>query len=171
MQLEVDELLSEINRIAAQTEFNDQNLLSGGFANKKFHVGADGGQTIQLSIGRMDTTSLGQFTTAGASASLRQVTVTTQNGANSALSTLDGAIDMVSDARAKLGAYQNRFEAVIANLSNVSENTTAARSRIMDADIAAESANLTKNAILQQAGTAILAQANQQPQIALQLLG
>ncbi|MBF0127537.1 MAG: flagellin FliC, partial [Magnetococcales bacterium] len=94
----------------------------------------------------------------------------TQGSANKTISRVDSALDSISDIRASLGAYQNRFEAVIANLSNVSENTSSARSRITDADIAAESAALTKNSILQQAGTAILAQANQQPQIALQLL-
>ncbi|MBF0628185.1 MAG: hypothetical protein HQL91_08175 [Magnetococcales bacterium] len=86
------------------------------------------------------------------------------------LAVIGGAIDRVSSTRAELGAVQNRFEANIANLSNVVENVSAARSRIMDADIAAETANLTKLSIMQQAGTAILAQANQQPQLALQLL-
>ncbi|NGZ05632.1 MAG: hypothetical protein G8237_04685 [Magnetococcales bacterium] len=86
------------------------------------------------------------------------------------LAVIAGAIDRVSSTRAELGAIQNRFEANIANLSNVVENVSSARSRIMDADIAAETANLTKLSIMQQAGTAILAQANQQPQLALQLL-
>ncbi|MBF0214081.1 MAG: hypothetical protein HQM00_11065 [Magnetococcales bacterium] len=95
------------------------------------------------------------------------------NGAKAAgqmLAIIAGAIDRVSSTRAELGAIQNRFEANIANLSNVVENVSAARSRIMDADVAAETANLTKYSIMQQAGTAILAQANQQPQLALQLL-
>ncbi|MBF0191437.1 MAG: hypothetical protein HQL99_09930 [Magnetococcales bacterium] len=95
------------------------------------------------------------------------------NGAKAAgqmLAIIAGAIDRVSSTRAELGAIQNRFEANIANLSNVVENVSAARSRILDADIAAETANLTKLSIMQQAGTAILAQANQQPQLALQLL-
>ncbi len=170
MQLEINELINEIQRIAENTEFNNQVLLSGGFAggaggtSKFFHVGADGGQTIQVTIASAHTTALGvNALSIGSGAG--------QTGANTAIGTVDAALDSVSDIRASLGAFQNRFESVIANLSNVSENTSAARSRIMDADIAAESANLTKNAILQQAGTAILAQANQQPQIALQLLG
>ncbi|MEO5355574.1 MAG: flagellin FliC, partial [Magnetococcus sp. XQGC-1] len=81
------------------------------------------------------------------------------------------ALNSVSDIRAQLGAYQNRFDSIVSNLGSMVDNTSAARSRILDADIAAETANLTKNAILQQAGTAVLAQANQQPQIALKLLG
>jgi len=166
MQKEINQLLSEIDRIAANTEFNDQNLLSGGFTNAKFHVGADQNQTIQVSIVRADTVSL-LSTGAGGDA----LNVSTQGSAETAILRLDSALDSVSDIRATMGAFQNRFESVIANLSNVSENTEAARSRIVDADIAAETAALTRNAILQQAGVAILAQANQQPQIALQLLG
>ncbi len=166
LQKEVNQLLSEIDRIAVQTEFNNQVLLSGGWeAGKKFQVGANAGQTIQMSVLRTTTISLISLdlaTTLG---------ISTQVSATSAIARIDSALDSVSDIRASLGAYQNRFEAVIANLTNVSENTAASRSRIMDADIAAESANLTRNAILQQAGTAILAQANQQPQLALQLLG
>ncbi len=172
LQLEVNQLLAEINRIANQTEFNNQNLLAGSFTTaKKFHVGADGGQTIDVAITSMTVSGLnisaGQLASFGTGAT----NASNQAAANSAIGLIDTALDSVSDQRAQLGAYQNRFESVIANLSNVSENTAAARSRILDADIAAESANLTKNAILQQAGTAILAQANQQPQIALQLLG
>ncbi|KWT93006.1 flagellin [Candidatus Magnetominusculus xianensis] len=165
IQKEINQLLSEIDRIAVQTEFNNQVLLSGGWETAKvFHVGADAGQTILVSVMRTTTVSLVSVA-AGATAG-----VSTQGSANKTISRVDSALDSISDIRASLGAYQNRFEAVIANLSNVSENTSSARSRITDADIAAESAALTKNSILQQAGTAILAQANQQPQIALQLL-
>ncbi|MBF0603278.1 MAG: flagellin FliC [Nitrospirae bacterium] len=168
IQDEVDQLMSEIDRIAITTEFNNQVLLSGGFETaKKFHVGPDGGQTIAMSIMRATAVSLISYTAAGAGV----VGVSTQARANLTIGRIDSALDSVSDIRSKLGAFQNRFEAVIANLSNILENTSAARSRILDADIATETANLTKNAILQQAGTAILAQANQQPQIALQLLG
>ena len=170
LQKEVSQLISEIQRIADNTEFNNQVLLSGGYAgagattNKFFHVGPDANQTIQITIASADATAIGvNALSIGSGAG--------QAGANTAITTLDTALNSISDIRASIGAFQGRFEAVIANLVNVSENTSAARSRIMDADIAAESANLTKNAILQQAGTAILAQANQQPQIALQLLG
>ncbi|MBF0215108.1 MAG: flagellin FliC [Magnetococcales bacterium] len=168
LQKEIDQLLSEIDRIATQTEFNNQVLLSGAWETSKvFQVGANQNQTIAVTVDRTTTTSLLSMTAAGVAGAIN---VSTQGSANATLARIDRALDSVSDIRASLGAYQNRFEMVIANLSNVSENTSAARSRIMDADIAAESANLTRNSILQQAGTAILAQANQQPQIALQLL-
>ncbi|MBF0367960.1 MAG: flagellin FliC [Magnetococcales bacterium] len=162
MQDEVNQLLSEIDRIATTTEFNDTLLLSG-FTGKDFHVGADAGQTIQVSIDNATTASL--ISNGGS-----DVIVSNQQSANATITRIDNALDSVSDIRAGLGALQNRFESTIANLTNVSENTSAARSAIMDADIAAETAALTRNSILQQAGTAILAQANQQPQLALQLL-
>ncbi|MBF0150833.1 MAG: flagellin FliC [Magnetococcales bacterium] len=168
LQDEVNQLLSEIDRIAIDTEFNNQKLLSGGYETaKKFHVGPDGGQTIAVSIMRATTGSLISAAAAGAG----MVLISKQSKANFVIGRIDSALDSVSDIRSKLGAFQNRFEAVIANLSTIAEGTASARSRIMDADIASETANLTRNAILQQAGTAILAQANQQPQIALQLLG
>ncbi|MBF0429203.1 MAG: flagellin FliC [Magnetococcales bacterium] len=163
IQKEVNQLLSEIDRIAQQTEFNNQVLLSTGWkgANAKtFQVGADAGQIITVSVNAALATSLG----------VSGITVTTRASASMTLGKVDSALDSISDIRANLGAFQNRFEAAIANLTNVSENTSASRSRIMDADIAMETANLTRKSILQQAGTAILAQANQQPQIALQLL-
>jgi flagellin len=99
------------------------------------------------------------------------VTVSTQTGANSAITAIDGAIQSIDTMRGSLGAVQNRFESTIANLSNVSENLAAARSRILDADIAQETSNMTTQNILQQAGVSVLAQANQAPQLALSLLG
>ncbi|MBF0418861.1 MAG: flagellin FliC [Magnetococcales bacterium] len=169
IQREIKQLLSEIDRISTTTKFNKVALLSGGFATgKKFQVGPDGAQTIQMSI-RNATTS-GLFSGTAGTGSIN-VSITNATGSfNKLIGRIDSALDSVADIRARLGAYQNRFEAVIANLSNMVENTSAARSRILDADIAAETASLTKNSILQQAGTAILAQANQQPQIALKLL-
>ncbi|GAB0058804.1 Flagellin [Candidatus Magnetaquicoccaceae bacterium FCR-1] len=168
IQDEINQLLNEIDRIAVHTEFNNQVLLSGGWETAKvFQVGAEAGQMISMTVDRTTTTSLLSMTAVGAAGAIN---VSTQASANATIARIDRALDSVSDIRANLGAFQNRFEAVIANLGNVSENTSASRSRIMDADIAAESANLTRNSILQQAGTAILAQANQQPSIALQLL-
>ena len=102
--------------------------------------------------------------------SIDSVDITTVSGAASAIKSIDGAITTIDTMRGDLGAVQNRFESTIANLSNVSENLSAARSRILDADIAQETSAMTKNNILQQAGVAILAQANQTPQLALQLL-
>ncbi len=111
-------------------------------------------------------------TTANASSlnDVGSVDIGTQSGANSAISVIDGALQYIDNMRADLGAIQNRFESTIANLMNVSENISAAKSRIVDADFAAETANLTKAQILQQAGTAMLAQANTVPQAALTLL-
>jgi flagellin len=160
---EVQQLLSEIQRIATQTEFNTMSMLDGGFASMKIQVGAFSGQDITFSIGAMSA--------GNGALEVKNLNVSTVTNAQSTIGQIDVALGSVSDLRATMGAVQNRFEAVIANLSNVVENMSAARSRIMDADIAQETANLTRSAILQQAGTAVLAQANQQPQLALQLLG
>ncbi|MEO5346178.1 MAG: flagellin FliC [Magnetococcus sp. YQC-9] len=164
LQKEVSQLLSEIQRVADQVQFNNTKILDGTYnSGQQFQIGANANQTITVSIKAATFAAL-----FGAAAS---VNIGTVSGANSALVQVTNALDSVSGIRANLGAIQNRFEAVIANLSNVVENMSAARSRIMDADIANETATLTRNAILQQAGTAVLAQANQQPQLALQLLG
>jgi flagellin len=97
--------------------------------------------------------------------------ITTQSGSQAALAAIDGALAQIDDQRADLGAVQNRFDYTISNLANIQENVSASRSRIQDTDFAVETANLTKNQILQQAGTSILAQANQLPQAALSLIG
>jgi len=170
IQREVAQLMDEIERIADTTEFNGQSLLSGGFVGKKMQVGAEVGQMIDVSIGDARVSALGLTSTTGIKISIG-AGAGSADKIGSAISKIDAALDSVSVIRSELGAYQNRFESVIANLSNVVENTYSARSRIMDADIATETAKLTKNAIMQQAGSAMLAQANQQPRIALQLLG
>ncbi|MEG3641186.1 flagellin N-terminal helical domain-containing protein [Magnetococcus sp. PR-3] len=157
---EVSQLVSEIDRIADNTEFNSQNVLNTT-QTFEIHVGMDQDQTISVTTTDANTALLG----------VNATTVSTMAQASAAIAEIDAAIASVSDMRSTLGAQQNRLEAAITNLANVTERTEAARSRIMDADIASETANLTKNAILQQAGTAILAQANQQPQLALSLLG
>ncbi|MBF0283708.1 MAG: flagellin FliC [Magnetococcales bacterium] len=161
LQKEVDQLLSEIDRIANNTRFNNIDLLTGDFSNKEFHVGAQSGQVINFSIRSARISSLG----------VSSISITTISLANSVITTIDNALNSISDIRATLGSVQNRFESVISNLQNVVENLASANSRIMDADVAQETANLTRSSILQQAGTAVLAQANQQPQLALQLLG
>ncbi|WP_432474863.1 flagellin [Amphritea sp. HPY] len=102
--------------------------------------------------------------------SVADVDIATQTGSNSALTVIDNALAFIAEQRADLGAVQNRLDSTISNLTSISENVSAARSRIMDADFAAETANLTKNQILQQAGTAMLAQANTLPQGVLSLL-
>ncbi|ATY86020.1 flagellin [Kyrpidia spormannii] len=124
------------------------------------HIGANENQTMKVAVSKMDTTSLG----------IDNIDVTTQAGAEAAITAIDNATQMVSTERAKLGAYQNRLEHTINNLSTSSQNITSAESRIRDVDMAQEMMNFTKNNILQQAATAMLAQANQQPQLVLQLL-
>ena len=167
LQSEVDQLTQEISRMVATTQFNGQNLLSGG-ATLTFQVGASGAANNQVTVSTSNLTAIAGF--AANLTATGTVTVSASGAASAALSALDTAISTVTQARANFGAVQNRFEAVIANLSNYNENLTAARSRIMDADFAAETAKLTRNQILQQAGTAILAQANSVPQAALSLL-
>jgi len=181
MQKELNQLVSEINRISDSTQFNTQLLIQGSFSNGKiFQVGANTNQTIIVSITTMKASALGVDTEAagaevgimasfGLGGSVRGENQN-QSAANSAILLIDNAITSVTTIRADLGAYMNRFESVIANVSNMSLNTSVAKSRILDADIASETTALTQNNILQQAGTAILAQANQQPSIVLSLL-
>ena len=165
---EFEDLRDEIDRIASTTSFNGQVLLSGGFsaaANAAvFQVGANASQTISVTIGRATASGLGSGTMVSA------LSISAAADAQSAINILDAAITTVDSIRGDLGGVQNRFESTIANLNNVSENLSAARSRILDADIAQETSQMTKNSILQQAGVAILAQANQAPQLALSLL-
>jgi len=159
---EVTQLISELDRIATTTAFNGRGLLNGSMASgATFQVGANAGQTITFSIANAGATSLG----------VNATTVSTRAGATAAITSIDSAIGDIDEIRGGLGAIQNRFESTIANLNNVSENLSAARSRILDADIAQETSAMTKNNILQQAGVSILAQANQAPQLALSLLG
>ena len=160
---EFTQLQAEIERIATTTKFNGNTLLSGGYSSTgmKFQVGADAGQYISVQIGGATRSKLGVSTLA----------ISSQAKASTAIGSIDTAINKVDAIRGKLGAVQNRFESTISNLSNISENLSAARSRILDADIAAETSAMTKNNILQQAGVSVLAQANQTPQLALSLLG
>ena len=238
LQAEIDQLAEELTRIAQNTEFNTQKLLDGTFSGAKFHIGANAGQNISLSIGNIDalTLKVGQkfitassagvgllkntagatfakFYTAGKTFSFGNgsaaVTVTIetsgyhtgtssagtialyrpvgakyddgltmtlginisdQKSADSAITTINNALETVSAERSKLGAYQNRLEHTISNLDNVAENLQASESRIRDVDMAKEMMEFTKQNILQQAATAMLAQANQAPQTVLQLL-
>ena len=172
MQKEVDQLTQEISRIVQTTTFNGTALLSGA-STLTFQVGADGVATNQVSV---TTTNLASSASAGLFAycstltTTGVLTITTSGAASGALVNLDSDIERISTIRSTFGAVQNRFEAVISNLTNYVENLTASRSRILDADFAAETANLTRGQILQQAGTAVLSQANALPQTALSLL-
>ncbi|AZR73897.1 flagellin [Anoxybacter fermentans] len=169
IQEELKALQSELSRIASTTEFNTKKLLDGTF-NGRLQVGANTGQYISISIATMGATALG--ITNGAINISSGISATQQvSNANALIGKLDSAISSVSTERAKLGAYQNRLEHTIANLETAAENLTAAESRIRDVDMAAEMMNFTKQQILMQAGTAMLAQANMKPQSVLQLLG
>lgn len=189
---EIDQLVTEIDRIAATTEFSGVQLLNGDLEDEgdelRFLVGARGteNEVISISISDMGSTALGaggvgevQFTDPDGN----QVDVTQLDNISELdvragdqdvvqqLAVIDRAIEQVGSQRAELGAIQNRFQSTISNLTNISENVSAARSRILDTDFASETANLTKFQITQQASTSILAQANQRPQAALSLLG
>jgi flagellin len=167
IQDEFNKLTSEIDRIATSTEFNGTKMLDGTLsatAGMTFQIGARNvaaNDQISMSVKSAKASDLGL--TSG-------ITVSTQAGAQSALDTIDSAIQSVSQLRGGLGATQNRLQSTINNLQVAIENTSAAESRIRDVDVAAETANLTRANILTQAGTAILAQANQAPQAALSLL-
>ncbi|RDL44202.1 flagellin [Marinomonas piezotolerans] len=182
LQQEVAALSEEINRVASDTTFGGQNLLDGTYTGT-FQVGADANQTISFSLGTggaansIDFAGNGGMTVSGLSdqattqVSKDSISVSTAANAQSMVAILDTMIAAVDSKRAELGAVQNRFSSTISNLSNISENVSAARSRIRDTDFAQETAALTSAQILQQASSSILAQANQRPQTALSLLG
>ena len=155
---EYQQLASEITRAVDATNFNGKKLLDGNFTNISFQIGATttSESTISVSISSVSSTGLGNIS---------DISTATQ-----AMTALDAAINNVNSARADLGAVQARFEGVLTQLSAAQENTEAARSRIMDTDYAAETAKLARAQILQQAGTAMLAQANALPQNVLSLL-
>lgn len=163
LQKEVSALKVEMSRIAETTQFAGVDVLSGGYS-AIFLVGANSGQTISINVSRANG-----FGTSGLFPGFN-LSVSTPSAASAALLAIDNAIEVVDDKRADLGALQNRFQSTIRNLTNISENVSAARSRIKDTDFAAETASLTRLQIIQQASTTILAQANQRPQAALSLL-
>lgn len=158
-QQEFSELNSELDRIASKTTFNGQALLDGTFSGKNFQVGYAAGDTIAVSISKSDSTTLA---TAG-------LDLTT--GASAAITAVDAAIKTVSTTRANLGATQNRFEHVINSVNVAVENLSASESAIRDTDMAQEMTSFTRAQILSQAGTSMLAQANQSSQSVLKLLG
>ncbi|TBR38279.1 flagellin [Marinomonas agarivorans] len=184
LQQEVEQLATEIDRIAETTTFGGRNLLDGSYIAGIFQVGADANQTISFSLSRgglngsIDVAALGGFNIEGLSTAAGTTVITaltasvsSVENAQSMIAMLGSMIGMVDSKRAELGAIQNRFSSTISNLGNIVENVSAARSRIRDADFAAETSTMAANQILQQAGTTILSQANQRPQAALSLLG
>ncbi|GEA05994.1 flagellin [Alteromonas sp. KUL42] len=168
LQKEVSALRTEISRIATDTQFGNVNLLDGKFS-AKFLVGANEGQTISVNLSSTNLGSISGFSATGLGITTNDVK--TAGGASALLADIDGAISGIGAVRADLGALQNRFQSTIRNLSNISENLSAARSQIRDTDFAAETAELTRNQIVQQASVSVLSQANQRPQTALSLLG
>ncbi|RME58618.1 MAG: flagellin FliC [Candidatus Dadabacteria bacterium] len=174
LQLEFVALTSEIERIALTTEFNGLKVLSGG-GNVVFQIGFDGSSLSQVTYSGVQATlnALGLATSSGTHIySINAATSdAAQTAARNALDAINLAITTITRNRGTLGAAESRLETAIANLRVARENFQAAESRIRDADVAAEVAELTRLTILQQAGTAILAQANQQPSLALRLLG
>ncbi|MCL1993068.1 MAG: flagellin [Spirochaetes bacterium] len=176
IQIEVSALIDEIDRIASHAQFNGMNMLTGRFARELgqntptasmwFHIGANMDHRRQVFIGTMTTTGLGLREVGDATF----ISLATPESANNAIGTLDNAIRIVNQQRADLGAYQNRLEHTIRGLDVGAENLQASESRIRDADMASEMVTYTRNMILTQAGTAMLAQANQRGQAVLQLL-
>ncbi|QAT50704.1 flagellin [Caproiciproducens sp. NJN-50] len=162
LQKEVTALIAEVNRIASSTNFNGTTLLDGTATNLVFQIGSDNtaSQQVSLSIATMTATGL----------TIDGVDISTLTGAQTAIDAIKSAIKAVSGARADLGAMQNRLEHTTNNLSTMSENLTSAESTIRDVDMSSEMVDLTKNQILEQAATSMLAQANAQPQNVLSLL-
>jgi len=165
LQAEFQQLNDEVARIVDASKFNGTALLDGTTATFTFQVGAG----TAAGVDTIDVTAVDMSGTVTAVAAL-DISGTDATGASSAMDALDTAISAVTTGRAEFGAVQNRFDSVIANLRVSSENLAAARGRIMDADFAQETSNLSRSQILQQAGTAMVAQANQAPQGVLSLL-
>ena len=163
LQAEFAQLNAEVARVVGGAAFNGTALLSGA-ASFTFQVGAGTAATDTISVTGVDlsatVTAVGALDISGADAT----------GATAAITALDTAMGAVTTGRANMGAVQNRFDSVIANLATSAENLSAARGRIMDADFASETMNLSRSQILQQAGTAMISQANQLPQQVLSLL-
>ena len=175
IQVEVSQLVDEIDRVASHAQFNGMNMLTGRFAQDTgnnvvtasmyFQIGANMDQRERVYVGTMTATSL------GVSDGQTPISISTPDNANAAIGRIDAALQTVNKQRADLGAYQNRLEMAVGGIDIAAENLQAAESRIRDADMAAEMVEFTKNSILLQSSTAMLAQANQIPQSVLQLLG
>ncbi len=174
IQVEVSQLVAEVDRIASQAQFNGMNTLTGAFAQDsvsgrimQFQIGANVDQNARVYIGTMTAEALGLK---GAQGSDEQIGIESPDKANMAIASIDNALLTVSKQRADLGAYQNRFEMASNGIGVAAENMQAAESRIRDTDMASEMVEYTKNQILTQSGTAMLAQANSQSQNVLALL-
>ena len=172
IQVEVSQLVAEVDRVASQAQFNGMNMLTGRFSSSaeqvmQFQIGANVDQNTRVFIGTMTAQALGLV---GAQGTDEKITIASPDEANLVLATVDEALKNVNKQRADLGAYQNRFEMAAKGVNIAAENTQASESRIRDTDMASEMVEFTKNSILTQAGTAMLAQANSQSQTVLALL-
>ena len=179
IQVEVSQLVAEVDRIASQAQFNGMNMLTGRFAQDTgentvsgsmwFHIGANMDQRIQVFIGTMTAQALG-LREAGGNGDGETLSLAAPDLANSAISTLDEALKKINKQRADLGGYQNRMEYAVKGLDIAAENLQASESRIRDTNMAAQMVDFTRDQILTQSGTAMLAQANTQSQNVLSLL-
>lgn len=169
IQVEVSSLVAEIDRIASSAQFNGMNMLTGRFATEgvTFQVGANMDQNVKVTIGAVDATTLGLR---GSQEGGEMITVADQESANRTLGTIDEALKVVNKQRADLGAAQNKFEMAQKGINVASENLTASESRIRDTDFAETMVDFTKQQILTQSASAMLAQANTNSSLALQLL-
>ncbi len=167
IQVEVSQLVSEVDRIASQAQFNGMSLLTGRFAEGGdtdgilFQIGANMDQNVRAYVGNMSAEALGLK---GSQGNEEQINIASADQANAAIGTVDEALKNIAKQRADLGAYQNRFEMASNGIAIAAENLQASESRIRDTDMAAEIVEYTKNQILTQSGTAMLAQANAQSQ-------
>ncbi len=168
LQLEMNQLRQELDRVSTSTEFNTRKLLTGEYAEGglTFHIGANKDQNVKLNIADMSATYL----KVNGGTDEEALSISTQEDANSSILTVNNALERVSEERANLGALQNRLEHTINNLRVSGENLQSAESRIRDADMANEMVSLNKDKIISQSGTAMLAQANAKSQSVLQLL-
>jgi flagellin len=175
IQVEVSQLVDEVNRVASHAQFNGMNILTGAFARGgtvdgvSIQVGANADQSEKIYIGNMNALALGlQTETAQGKVS---ISIASAAEANISLALLDKGLETITKQRADLGAYQNRFEMAFKGVAVAAENMTAAESRIRDVDMASQMVSYTKNQVLSQAGSAMLAQANVGTRSVMQLLG
>jgi len=173
IQVEVSQLVDEVNRVASHAQFNGMNMLTGAFAKGgtgvSIQVGANADQNKTIFVGTMSALALGLQQNDGQG--LHSIGIATASDANISLAKLDKALEIVTKQRADLGAYQNRFEMAAKGVAVAGENLTASESRIRDVDMATQMVSYTKNQVLQQAGNAMLAQANVATRSVTQLLG
>ena len=174
LNAEFSALRSEIDRIADNTEWNGNTILdhtaNGASANVSYQVGVDGGMTVAVDFGNFTNTTSGTMTDLASATLVGSTVAVGLSVASVAITRLDTAIEAVSNQRATFGAASNRLTHAVDNLTNVKVNAEASRSRILDTDYAESTAELARTQIIQQAGTAMLAQANQLPQTVLALL-